>query len=126
MQQSRFKPQILNFCSDWLGVPNLGEPDAGTAENPLILHNSTFNPDSDSEGIYDLEFDLRAVDPDGNPIPNADLQWGSFLPFVALDIDDATPGTFHANQFSVGYVFAQHMLYGESNHIYVEVLLDQN
>jgi len=113
----------------WAGAiaASAPEPPAlGTIDNPYILHDSTFNPDPGNDFTYDLEFKLVAKD-DANADINVDtLTWGSFPPFVALDINDATKGTFHANQFSDGYVFAQDASLNPSNKLYVAVQLDQN
>lgn len=98
----------------------------GTVDHPFVLHDSTFNPDAGADGTYDTEFTLVAKDSVDATIDPNTLTWGGFPPFVALDINDATKGTFHANQFSVGYVFAQNASLDESNHLYIEVKLDQN
>jgi hypothetical protein len=110
--------------ADWNGVDG-----SGTEADPYILHDSTFNPDGDADDVYDLEFSLVAnteADGSGTVIPNDSLEWGAFPPFVALDINDGTPGTFHANVFSNGYVFAEDAGMNVSNNLYIEVKLDQN
>jgi len=100
----------------------------GTADHPFVLHDSGFNPDAGADGTYDTEFVLKAQTTDTPPtdIDVNTLTWGGFPPFVALDINDASKGTFHANQFSVGYVFAQNASLENSNNLYIEVKLDQN
>jgi hypothetical protein len=114
----------------WLGSVGISDQvppyQLGTTEHPFVLHDSTFNPDDGGDGTFDFEFALIAKDGAGYQIDNDQLSWGRFPPFVALDIDDASKGTFHANQFSVGYVFAQDLTFNQSNHLYVEVMLDQN
>jgi hypothetical protein len=102
--------------------PNL----LGTEDHPYVLHDSSFNPDPGLDGTYDTEFTLIAQDDQGGDLDESALTWGGFPPFVALDINDASKGTFHANQFSVGYVFAQNASLDPSNNLYIEVKLDQN
>jgi len=107
---------------NWLGVPNFSDPDAGTSSNAYVMHNASFNPDNNNDGTYDDNFMLEAKE-NGNVVDNETLTWASFPPFVALDVNNTgTKGQFHANQFSVGYIFAQSVT-EESNHLYVEVTL---
>jgi len=105
-----------------------GDTELGQPNSPYVLHDSTFNPDAGNDGTYDLEFALKAQSTDTPPVDldESTLTWGGFPPFVALDINDASKGTFHANQFSVGYVFAQNASLDNSNNLYIEVKLDQN
>jgi hypothetical protein len=112
--------------ADWAGVTGTGADDA----NAYILHTSTFNPDTDSDGVYELVFSLQALDGAGGPvIPNANLDWDAFPPFCVADpnafTQDATAGTFQAWTFTSGYLFAQDPAQpgapGKSNDLYVAV-----
>jgi hypothetical protein len=110
--------------NDWATVTGTGADDP----NAYVLHTSTFNPDADSNGAYDLTFSLAATK-GGNAAPNADLDWAGFPPFLPFDpaafTADATAGTFQVWQFSDGYLFAQDPAQpgaqGKSNSLYVAV-----
>jgi hypothetical protein len=115
--------------ANWTNVTGTGADDA----NAYILHTSTFNPDSNSDGAYDLTFKLGAWSTSaktGNPdLTNSDLDWSAFPPFVPFDAAaltaDGTAGTFQAWDFSDGYIFAQDPTNpgtpGKSNSLYVAV-----
>jgi hypothetical protein len=109
--------------ADWQGASNAGDGDVGTVDNPWILHDGAFNPDTDSDGVFELEFSLQAATDElfADIIPNADLTWGTGLtPFNVTGINDAgSEGSFQVNMFTNGYVFAQDSELNESNRIYV-------
>ena len=122
------QPNIIKDPTDgnWTNVTGTGADDT----NAYVLHTSTFNPDADSNGSYDLTFKLAATSGVGGAaIPNANLDWSAFPPFVPFDAAaftaDATAGTFQAWQFSDGYLFAQDPAQpgapGKSNSLYVSV-----
>jgi hypothetical protein len=114
-------------AAPWDAVPNVNDANVGTtSDDAYILHDSTFNPDGDTDGVYDLAFPLKAEDDQGADLDESALTWGSFPPFVALDINTAPKGEFHVNTFSDGYVFAQDASLNESNHLWVTVKLDIN
>ncbi len=112
--------------SNWTDVTGDGTDDPHAYD----LHTPTFNPDFDANGSYDMTFTLLATRGVGGPvIPNADLDWSSYPPFVPFDpaafTADATAGTLQAWAFTDGYLFAQDpadpTLSGRSNFLYVVV-----
>jgi len=98
--------------TDWPDLTPTGE-----MADPFVLDESDYN----------LEYTMAADDdpatagPSGNAIDVSTLEWAAFPPFIADFETPADAGTFIANQFTNGYVFAEDTSANESNHIYVEI-----
>ena len=96
-------------------------PDPADTDWPATGDGSEGDPYVLDETDFSTEYSLLAGDAangTGNPIAVGDLSWSSYPPFIATWTTD---GTFQANQFTSGYVFAQDGATNDSNFLYVEV-----
>lgn len=95
--------------TDW-NAPVTG---SGTEPDPYVLDGA------DLAKIYSLLADDQ-VGAGGTLIPVASLTWDGFPPFVGTWTE---PGSFQANQFTAGYVFADDAGTHSNNDLYIEVHL---
>ncbi len=95
--------------TDW-NAPVTG---AGTEADPYVLDSA------DLTKIYSLLADDK-TGAGGALIPVASLTWDGYPPFVGTWTE---PGSFQANQFTAGTVYAQDATTLNSNDLYVEIHL---
>nr|MDQ3024058.1 hypothetical protein [bacterium] len=64
-------------AAPWDAVPNVSDANVGTtSDDAYILHDSTFNPDVDTDGVYDLAFPLKVEDDLGADLDETAMTWG--------------------------------------------------